>query len=50
MRMLENLDIRKAVGPDGVSNWIMKECYHQLVDKLHDMMMYSVRKEKIPRE
>ena len=37
LRMLESLDVRKADGPDGVSNWILKECRHQLVDKLHDM-------------
>ena len=24
--MLENLDARKAMGPDGVSNWILTEC------------------------
>ena len=49
LRMLESLDVRKTVRTDGVSNWILKECRHQLVDKLH-MIMCSVRKGKIPRE
>ena len=50
LRMLESLDVRKALGPDGVSNWILKEYRHQLEDKLHNMIMCSVRKGKIPRE
>ena len=50
LRMLESLDVRKAVGPDGVSNLILKKCHHQLVYKLHDMIMCSVKKGKISRE
>ncbi len=23
---MENLDVRKSQGPDGVSNWVLKEC------------------------
>ncbi len=26
LKMMEELDVNKASGPDGVSNWIMKEC------------------------
>ena len=28
-RLLENLDVRKAMGPDGVSGWTLKECKEQ---------------------
>ena len=31
-RILEKLDIRKAMAPDGVSNWIWKECREGLVE------------------
>ncbi|MPC76816.1 hypothetical protein E2C01_071248 [Portunus trituberculatus] len=31
-RLLENLDVRKAMGPDGVSGWALKECKDQLLD------------------
>ena len=26
--MLEKLNVREAMGPDGVSHWIVKECSH----------------------
>ena len=47
LRMVESFDVRKAVGPDGVCSWIVKKCCHQLVDKLHHMIMCSVREGKI---
>ena len=30
-RLLGNLDVRKAMGPDGVSGWTVKECRDQLI-------------------
>ncbi len=37
LKMIKDLDINKASGPDGVSNWILKECREQLADKIHSM-------------
>ena len=34
-KLMESQDVRKAPGPDGVSNWIMKECSNQLTGKLY---------------
>ncbi|MPC74107.1 hypothetical protein E2C01_068453 [Portunus trituberculatus] len=30
-KLLENLDIRKAMGHDGVSGWTLRECREQMV-------------------
>ncbi len=32
-KMMEELDVNKATGPDGVSKWILKEC-RELADKI----------------
>ena len=34
--------MRKVPGPDGVSNWIMKECGNQLAGKLHIIIESSL--------
>ncbi len=34
-KLMEDQDIRKATGPDRVSNWILKECSQQLAEKIH---------------
>ncbi|MPC51500.1 hypothetical protein E2C01_045346 [Portunus trituberculatus] len=31
-RLLDNLDVRKEKGPDGVSGWALKECKEQRLD------------------
>ncbi|MPC09655.1 hypothetical protein E2C01_002271 [Portunus trituberculatus] len=33
-RLLENLDVRKAMGLDGVSGWPLKECKDQLLEPI----------------
>ena len=38
MNQLKNLDARKSHGPDGVANWIPKECREELVDKVHNII------------
>ncbi|MPC16134.1 hypothetical protein E2C01_008954 [Portunus trituberculatus] len=35
---MEEQDVRRVSGPDGVSNWIVKKCSHQLADKVHNIM------------
>ena len=34
------------LGPDGVSNWIMKECSNQLVGKLHSIIENSLKESR----
>ncbi len=34
LQIMEELDVNKATGPDGVSNWILKVCREQLADKI----------------
>jgi len=43
-KLMESQDVRKAPGPDGVSNWIMKECSKQLAGKIHNIVVSSLKK------
>ena len=49
-KLLEQLDARKAMGPDGVSNWTLKECKEQLVEPIWDIIDSSLREGKVPKE
>lgn len=42
MKLLENLEVNKAPSPDGVSNWILKECRTQLADKIYNLLSLSL--------
>lgn len=33
-KIMENLDMMKAQGPDTVSNWLLRECSKNLADKI----------------
>ena len=46
-QQIENLDVRKAHGPDNISNWILKECKEELPDKIHDIIKCSLAEGKI---
>ena len=37
-RLLENLDVSKAMGPDGVSGWTLKECKEQLIQPIWEVI------------
>ncbi|MPC33737.1 hypothetical protein E2C01_027096 [Portunus trituberculatus] len=43
-RLLEILDVRKAMGPDGVSGWTLKEYKDQLLDPIWEMVTISLKK------
>ena len=47
---METEDVRKSVGPDGVSNWILRECSEQLVDKIHSIIRMSLSESRVPKE
>ena len=49
-KLMEDLDANKAPGPDGVSNWILKECKEQLVDKIYDLVSMSLDMSKLPKD
>ena len=46
--LMESQDMRKAPSPDGVSNWIMKECSNQLAGKLHSVTERSLKESRVP--
>ena len=50
MKLLEELDVRKAMGPDGVSNWTLRECKDQLVEPIWDVINSSLKEGIVPRE
>ena len=50
MKLLESLDVSKAPGPDGVSNWVLKECRYQLVEKIHSLIKDSLLQGRVPRD
>ena len=35
--MMKELDERKAIGLDGVSGYILKECRQEMAEPIHDM-------------
>ncbi|MPC58306.1 hypothetical protein E2C01_052303 [Portunus trituberculatus] len=41
--LLENLNVRKAMGPDGVSVWALKECKDQLLEPIWEMATSSFK-------
>ena len=49
-RIFEKLDIRKAMGPDGVSKWILKECREELVEPVWDIISTSLMEGAVPKE
>ncbi len=42
LKIMEELEERKAIGPDGVSGFILKECRNQLVGPIYDIIKCSV--------
>ena len=47
-QLLRKLDKRKATGPDGVSNWILRECSDQLADKIQKLIRSSLEEGIVP--
>ena len=46
-KLMESEAVRKAPGPDGVSNWIMKECNNQLAGKFHSIIESSLKESRV---
>ncbi len=49
-KIMEEVEERKAIGPDGVSGFILKECRNQLVEPAYDIIKCSVSTGKVPKE
>ena len=48
--MMKELDERKAIRPDGVSGYILKECRQEMDEPIHDIIECSIKTEKVPNE
>ena len=48
-KLLEKLEARKAMGPDGVSSWTLKECRKQLVEPIWNVINSSLKEGNVPR-
>lgn len=47
---MRGLEARKAMGPDEVSAWVLKECADQLVDPVRDIIQASLDRGLVPVE
>ena len=45
-----SLDVRKAMGPDGVPGWILRECKDQLIQPIWEVITISIEERRIPQE
>ena len=50
IKLMEELDEEKAMGPDEVSGSILKECKEELIDPIYDIIGCSLRSGMVPRE
>ena len=48
--MVKELDERKAIGPDGVSGYILKGCRQEIAKPIHDINECSIKTGKVPKE
>ena len=48
--ILEKLDIKKAMGLDGVLNWTLKECSKELVESVWDVINTSFMEGIVPKK
>ena len=49
-RLLGNLNVRKAMEPDGVSGWTLKECQEQLIQPIWELITSSIEEGRVPQE
>ena len=41
--MMKELDERKAIEPDRVSEYILKECRQEMAESIHDIIECSIK-------
>ena len=49
LKALKSLDKNKAMGPDGISPWILKECAEELCEPLFMIFTNSLQQGKLPK-
>lgn len=42
--------VRKVMGPDGVSGWVLKECRDQLLEPIWNVVNSSLKEARVPKE
>ena len=47
---MKELDERKAIRPDGVSGYILKEYRQEMAEPIHDVIESSIKTGKVPEE
>ena len=50
LQMMRDLDVRKAMGPDNMAGWILKECADQLVLPIHSIIKSSLETGQVPKD
>ena len=49
-KVLRSLDVNKAIGPDSISNRVLKECALSLSDVLCDIFNQSIKEGVFPND
>ena len=49
-RLMGSLDVRKAMGPYGVSGRTQRECKEQLIQPIWEVITSSIKKGRVPKE
>ena len=49
-KMMKELDEKKAIEPDGLSRYILKECRQEMAELIHDVIECSLRTGKVAKE
>ena len=44
------MDVRKAMGPDGVPGWTLRECEDQLIQPIWEVIISSIEEGRVPQE
>ena len=48
--MMKELDERKAIGPDGVSGYMLNKCRQEMAEPINDIIECSLKTGKFPKE
>lgn len=49
-KRMENFKLKRPQSPDGISNWVLKECRGQLADNIHIVLHDSIKEGKAPQD
>ena len=49
-KKMKELDERKIIRPDGVSEYILRKCRQEMAEPNNDIIECSIKTEKVPKE